>query len=129
MENVRDFIPKNKHDFESVNLLKSKGYSFYKPILKDLFEWIQDMNWPIADEIVPLLILSGKDSIQILKDILNSNDDIWKYWTLLNVVMKMPDETIIELLPILNRINANPTNKEKAEDVQLIASQIIKRFI
>ncbi|WP_178075963.1 DUF5071 domain-containing protein [Paenibacillus oralis] len=49
--NIRELIPKHKQDYERVEQLKTKTLEEIKPILPELLEWLQDMNWPIAQDI------------------------------------------------------------------------------
>jgi hypothetical protein len=58
-------------------------------ILSDLFDWIKDINWPVAQKIIPLLLNSGEDVIPIVKNILKTNHDMWKYWTQSCVIDKI----------------------------------------
>ncbi|WCL49690.1 DUF5071 domain-containing protein [Leptospira sp. GIMC2001] len=122
---IKDYIPKNKHDFASVEVIKNLGYPGYKPILKDLFIWIQDINWPIAREIVPLLIAAGKDIVPIVNDILDSNDYVWQAWVLNYVLIKMPKTIKLEFKSQLERIAKNPNKDEKYEDLDEIAKEIL----
>lgn len=38
-------------------ILSKKGYPKIKDVLISLFEWLQDLNWPGADEIVNILLI------------------------------------------------------------------------
>ena len=69
---MNELIPQNKYDLVSVGKLKEIPYPEYKSILKDLFTWIQDNNWPVAREIVPLLVGAGGDVVPIIKEILGT---------------------------------------------------------
>jgi hypothetical protein len=125
---IIDYIPKHKCDLEKIDELSKKKYPKYKSILPDLFEWIQDMNWPVAQKIVPLLINAGKDVIPIVKNILVSSDDIWKYWTLSFVIDKMNNDIIGLLTDDLIRIIKNPTDGEKLEEVNIIAKKLLNKI-
>ena len=125
---INHFIPKNKFDTALIEQLENYKYPFYKPILKDLFKWIQDLNWPVAQKIIPLLIKARKDIIPIVKEILNSNDDIWKYWTLSQVISKMDTSIIKELKNELMRIVNNPTNGEELEEVNIISETLLNKL-
>ncbi|GAA3406903.1 DUF5071 domain-containing protein [Paenibacillus hodogayensis] len=52
---IRDLIPKHKHDLENVR--KIEQYSAVEIIetLPELFEWLQDINWPVAKELTRIL--------------------------------------------------------------------------
>jgi hypothetical protein len=127
MKNIHQYLPKNKDDISKIDELEKLPYSSYKPILKDLFEWVQDMNWPVAEKVAPLLIKAGKDTIPIIKDILRSDDVIWGYWVLQRIVSKMSIEVIQELERELKAISANPTPEQKAEELDILCMQVLKK--
>jgi len=131
MTELDKYIPADKHDTVKIYQLSKFGYPYYKPILKELFVWIQDMNWPVARVIAPLLIKAGKDIVPEMKNILLTNDDAWKYWSLTQVVRQMPDliqkEIVTEILPELQRIALNPTESEVVEELDIIAKEILKK--
>ncbi len=128
MSSARNFIPKSKVDTGLIEELSKYQYPFYKPILKELFEWIKDLNWPVAQPIIPLLVNAKADIIPIVKEILLSEDDIWKYWTLSQVVSEMDPAIIKELKPELDRLIHMPTKGEKMEEAVMIAEQLIEKF-
>jgi hypothetical protein len=122
---VHYFIPKTKMDTDLIEELSTYVYPFYKPILSELFEWIQDINWPVAEKIIPLLLDAKEDVIPIVKNILLTDDDVWKYWTLSQVVIKMDISIVKELKPDLDRIINTPTKGELLEGVNLIAEKLL----
>ncbi|MBN2890249.1 MAG: DUF5071 domain-containing protein [Bacteroidales bacterium] len=128
MKNPKDYIPTHKHDTEKIDELAKIGYPFYKPILYELFEWIQDYNWPVAQKITPILRAAGKDIIPVVKKILKTDDDIWKYWILQQVLYKMPISIVEILKPELTKISENPTAKEKHEEVDIEAKDILEKL-
>lgn len=126
--NLKDYIPKNKFDIDKIEYLSKKKYPEYKLILPDLFEWIKDMNWPVARKIAPLLINAGEDIVPIVKNILNTDDDVWKYWTLNYIVDKMDDSIILLIKSDLERIVINPTDGEKIDEVDISAKQLLDKI-
>lgn len=126
--NLQDYIPKNKFDIDKIEYLSKKKYPEYKLILPDLFEWIKDMNWPVARKIAPLLINAGEDIVPIVKNILNTDDDVWKYWTLNYIVDKMDDSIILLIKSDLERIVINPTDGEKIDEVDISAKQLLDKI-
>lgn len=67
-------------------VLKKIGYPRVKSIIPELLEWIQDMNWPGAQEIVDLLITVDDEVVPYVKKVLRSGDGIWIIWLLTEVV-------------------------------------------
>ncbi len=127
-EDLRQFIPENKHDFDNFRLLQNLGYPLIKPVLPELFEWIQDMNWPIANNISTFLAELGvkvKPQIQL---ILSSNDGMWKYWTITSVIGRMHLEDVKEFKPDLNHLLANLSEDDRENEVDIVALELLKKF-
>uniref|UniRef100_UPI00403EFD00 DUF5071 domain-containing protein n=1 Tax=Paenibacillus sp. Y5S-9 TaxID=3122489 RepID=UPI00403EFD00 len=53
-------LPKDKTDFESVDKLSNNEL---EEILPELFEWLQDGNWPISGSVENLLLRFGEELI------------------------------------------------------------------
>lgn len=43
---------------------------------------MQDYNWPVAQELLPILITRQNLIVPYLSEILSSNDIMWKYWVM-----------------------------------------------
>ena len=56
---IRELLPKNKFDNSNINRLFLLTDEEIKPIIYELLEWTQDYNWPIAKEIIPVLLESS----------------------------------------------------------------------
>jgi hypothetical protein len=120
--NIKTLIPKDKFDFETVDKIKNYSFEEIEPIIPDLLEWLQDMNWPISRPIAELLIpFSEKISSEILK-ILQSEDQVWKYWILTTFGETVKDKMVLNEI---ERIVNNPTKDEIDEEVFEIATKII----
>jgi hypothetical protein len=120
--NIKNLIPKDKFDFETVEKLKNYSFEEIKPIIPNLLEWLQDMNWPISGPIAELLIpFSEKISPEILK-ILKGEDQVWKYWILLTFGKTIKDKMVLKEI---KRIISDPTKDEIDEEVFEIATEII----
>lgn len=124
-----DYIPKNKHDIQRIKALSEMGYPFYKPILFNLFEWIKDYNWPVAKEVAPLLVAAKSDAIPVIKTILKTNDEVWKYWVLEIIVDNLDIDTVNLLKDDLLKIAEKPTKDEQKEEVSIVAERILKKLI
>jgi len=128
--NERDlikYVPKDKFDIDNVKLLINLGFPEIKPVLKELFYWIQDLNWPVAQVIAPFLATLGKDIIPEIREVLKSDDGVWKYWVLSEVVSKFENEDIKDLKIDLVKIANNPTLEETTEEVNKLATSILNR--
>ena len=87
-----DLLPRNKFDFKRMNYIKKMDRSEIRPLLPGLMEWLQDLNWPIATEVVELLLTFPNEIVPLVKDVLATNDYVWKYWCLECVVKGLPVE-------------------------------------
>lgn len=125
MKNYTEYLPRDKHDFERVNQLKNLSREELVLLLPGLMEWVQDMNWPIAEEVSELLLTCPDEIIPLIKDVLVTNDDIWKYWCLIILVEKLPKDLIVQLKSGLIRLVESPTAGEKLEELDEIALEIL----
>lgn len=126
MKNYLDYLPRDKHDFERVNELKKWDKSELVPLLPNLLEWIQDINWPIANEVAELLLTVPKDIIPLIQRVFKTTDEIWKYWCLEVLVKRLSDEDKKSLQEDLLRLAENPTANEKYEEVDGLAKEILQ---
>jgi hypothetical protein len=66
-------------------VLTRRGYPKITDVIPKLFEWLQDMNWPGADEIWQLLSKLPRDVLienfeNAANKAINENDYSWMYW-------------------------------------------------
>lgn len=47
MEIIGDVLPRHKYDNARVEMIKNLDRDKILPLLPNLLEWIQDMNWPV----------------------------------------------------------------------------------
>lgn len=126
-DEVRKLLPKHKFDLENANAVVTLGYPAIAPILSDLFMWIQDINWPVAQIVAPFLATIGTPIIPEVRKILRTNDGVWKLWVLGHVVSNSSVEVITSLKDDLLRIVTNPTEDEIIEEVVEKAQVILSR--
>lgn len=82
MTSLKDLIPKDKFDNSTINQLCKLTDNEIQPIIYNLLEWLQDYNWPIAKDILPIVVLHQNIAMPYILTILQGNDIIWKYWVL-----------------------------------------------
>jgi len=121
---LHELLPKDKHDIERATALVSNGYPTVAPILPDLLEWLQDGNWPVAYVIGPFLASIGKPLTEEVRRILQSQDQLWKYWILLDVVSHSP-ELATALHPELVKIAEGAAVDEDEKEVKEVAKEIL----
>ncbi|WP_157998414.1 DUF5071 domain-containing protein [Desulfosporosinus sp. OT] len=73
------------------------GYPRVQNVLAELLVWLQDMNWPGSYQIAELFVSIGKPAILYIKEVLTSNDDVWKYWVMEYVISKWSKDLVEEL--------------------------------
>ena len=126
MDNIRSLLPRHKHDLENVKRLKEFDLADLKPILPELFTWIQDINWPVAVEIAKILVSCGREIVPELKKVMASSDDDWKFACLGWVIKELPREITKEMETELKRIAFQPNSTERNSDLDDTAKEILK---
>lgn len=128
MNSFEEFLPRDKFDFERVNKLKELDKEELIPLLPGLLEWIQDMNWPIALEVADVLITFPEELTPLIKNVLSTHDDIWKYWCLTYLVKRMQLENRKQLFNELTKLVESPSPGEKLEELDELAAEIINEL-
>jgi hypothetical protein len=124
---VFSLVPKDKFDCSGIETLKSIDIKDAEPILYDLMVWMQDLNWPVAKELKKVLPRFHENLVPHTMAIFNSDDDIWKSWTLL-LLKDFPSDTVRLLANDIKRIAENPTKGELMEEANEYASELIQQF-
>ena len=119
---VIDLIPKHKDDQVVIAALKKLSFEEIKPIVPDLLEWLQDINWPIAGPVAEVLEPFSHKIVPEIIEILKTNDGLWKLWTLTTLARTTSNLT---LLTEIKRIAEHPTRDELIEEVDIEAKAII----
>lgn len=112
-------------DFESVTLLKTLSFNELNPLIPDLIEWLQDINWPVASQISELLMPMEDELVPHIKKILNSNDSQWKYCILSNLVRNFTIMNKVRLKDELMRLSNNPSDEDIEEEVDNLSREIL----
>ena len=123
--NLDALIPQHKNDIEAARRAGAAGYPVIEPILGDLLEWMQDMNWPVATEIEDILRTVGAPVSPHILNVLRGDDDIWKYWVLTRLAVDFDKESRAAIIDECVRIVNQPTAGELSEEVNLAARDIL----
>lgn len=112
--NVTDLLPKDKFDdtnLKKIDLLSDEDFSI---ITYNMLEWIKDYNWPIADDVVKILLKRENLVFPFVLNILeNSSDIMWKYWILNLLAPNFTEFHKMELKPlILKLVNTKIYNED-----------------
>lgn len=127
MTDIFDLIPKDKFDHSNLETIKTIDADKIKPILGQLLEWIQDLNWPVAQELFHILPRFHVELIPHIKAVFASDDDIWKHWTLC-LIKAFPPETVSFLSSDIKRIATHPTAGETSAETNICAIEVIQLF-
>lgn len=117
-------VPTDKLDTEKVQAIVALGYPGVGPILPGLLEWMQDINWPVAQGLRPFLASLGAPLAPHIQRILETEDEIWKYWVLAGIVAESADLKAV-LRQELERLAIHPTPGERAEKLDSLAREIL----
>jgi Domain of unknown function (DUF5071) len=123
---IVDLVPAHKHDLERAQAAVAAGYPAVASVLDDLLTWIQDINWPVARVLVPLLAGVGLPLAPYVQRILSSGDHVWKY----NVIKFIIAESKVlrqEFDAELRRLVASPTEIERKEELPEVARDALRR--
>ena len=123
-----NLMPKDKSDNSNIEELKEIDVDEAEPILGELLEWIQDINWPIAQELMKILPRFHTKLIPHIKSVFESDDDIWKCYALC-LLTDFPADSVKLLYPEIIRMANYPTEGELEEGVNEYAIKVIKKFI
>lgn len=123
--NLNDCIPQDKFDHAAVANAAAVGYPAINKILPELLEWLQDLNWPVAQEVAELLADAGPEISPHLCDVLRHDDNCWKH----SIMQTLAKDINLDAWHIIEsdvlRIANDPSNGEKLEEVDLVAREVL----
>lgn len=123
--NLQDCIPIDKYGIAAIERAEVVGFPKLNPILPDLLEWIQAINWPVATRTAAVLYGAGPEIVPHIKSVLRSDDDIWKFWI---TEVLLPASSIgvdEELHSELVRLANHPNYNEKFEAIDISAREFL----
>jgi Domain of unknown function (DUF5071) len=123
-DELRALMPTKKLDTEKAEAIVTLGFPMVEPILDDILGWLQDINWPVARVFEPFLVSIGAPLTPHIQTILKTDDDVWKYWIVQNIIGKSAALTQI-FKAELQRIATKPSAGEHKEEVDLVAQEIL----
>ncbi len=83
-------VPLGKHDHVAAHRAIDAGYPAVEEKLPLLLEWLQDMNWPVAQTLEPFMASIGEPLIPHLEKIFETDDLIWKCNIISRLVRESP---------------------------------------
>jgi hypothetical protein len=117
-------LPQDKHDTEAATALVAAGWESIVPMMPQILEWMQDMNWPVARVFQPFLANAGVRLVPFVRAVFATDDNVWKYNILVDIVGQSP-ELATALRADLERLANNPTVGERLEGVPEEAREIL----
>lgn len=110
-------VPNSKADDEACKNLALAKDDDIKPHIYELLECLQDLNWPIAAPVSERLSVLGVELVEPILDVLNSDDDPWKYWIVSHFLHGIKPAIYGRLRFKLNQMKKHPTKGEVEEEV------------
>ncbi|MGV3523026.1 MAG: DUF5071 domain-containing protein [Candidatus Sericytochromatia bacterium] len=125
---MSDLLPKEKGDFDSLAALEQLSDTKLLELADPLLTWLQDVNWPIMPEVAELLKRLDQKLIPHLRKVFLFQDEVWTLNCLRYIVEDMDLDFIHALKPEISRIAFAPTRSERADEVDLLAQEILQRL-
>lgn len=79
-------IPASKYEVEKAQQLVELGWPAVQPVLPQILEWLQDLNWPVARVLQPFVVSIGAPLAPAMRDVLVGSDSSWKYSLVVGVL-------------------------------------------
>jgi hypothetical protein len=121
-----EVLPRNKLDLERAERAVALGYPGIAPVVPQLLEWLQDVNWPVAHVLQPMLASIGSPISNDVRAILVGQDFVWSQW-ILECVVFYSDELFHDLRPEIARLAALPRDDPEASDLADSAQELLRR--
>jgi hypothetical protein len=125
-DDIRRLLPTDKCDTDRAQLLVERGYPAVAPILHQLIEWLQDYNWPVAQALQPFLASIGTPLIPEIRRVLQTDDEIWKYWVV-SCLLRGP--LAVAFRDELTELAERPTPAQLAEGLHILARKILNEYV
>ncbi|NOR61652.1 MAG: DUF5071 domain-containing protein [Rhodobacteraceae bacterium] len=122
---LKPCIPKDKFDTEAVSRAVALGYPAINPILPELLVWMQDLNWPVAQDLAPILANAGPEIAPALRDIIRGDDLDGVYFVIVGVVLDANNEVWKLIEDDVRRLADHPTQGQKLEELDVVAKEAI----
>lgn len=119
MTKTNRLIPQNKFDTSTIKQLEHIKTEQISTISMQLLEWIADMNWPVAQELIKVLPRFHKELMIDIKYILSDkvDDSIWKYWIINSLLPLFPPDGQTVFLPDIQRLAAMAASNEDEKNL------------
>ena len=121
------YVPRDKHDIAAVNRAIAAGYPANAAVIPELLEWIQDMNWSVAQPLSEYLAKLGPILIPHLGVIFQTDDHIWKRNVIHELILASPELTR-HFEGTLEKLAALVPKDEDDEDLRESAENALRKL-
>ena len=114
-------------DTKRAGVLAALGYPAVEPILPELMEWLQDINWPVAHVLAPFLATIGLPLVPYIRQVFATNDEIWKIWVIQALVKTSP-AVFTAVANDIQQMAYTPPKTEEEEELQETAQEVLDHY-
>ncbi len=127
---IAELIPENKYDTSTIDDLMVVDEVKIQSILPQLLEWIADMNWPVAPEMLKVLARFPYSLVPHIRNALakDADDDILKSWIILCLIPLFPTEVQQIFTLDIQRIVDAPSIGEQQEELDKYGKKLLLSF-
>lgn len=118
-------VPLSKYDVVAIENLKKASQETIEKKADELLEWIQDMNWPVAKELLTILGKIGEPLIEPIVEVFHGEDQMWKYWIITSLLPKMDQRVVKAFEPELERLKTVQTIDDDELEVRQAANEYL----
>lgn len=122
---IRACIPAHKSDDAAVEAAKAAGFPALNPVLPELLEWFQDISWPVAQDLVPVMAGAGPEIVPPIREVLDGNDGQWKNALVGWLIRELDPAVRALLMDHLIRLAEAPTYDDMLEDTDEFARHLL----
>ena len=114
-------IPKHKFDFEAIEKIEKADKSEIEPVLPMLFEWTEDINWPIAEKLAEALVRLGEIIVPYVIHYLRHPNGLDEYSVYYSLIPLMKKEHLEMLRDEFENILKNTSDYQKSNEYDVFA--------
>ena len=127
MTDLHAMLPKTKFETEKAQALVALGHPAVEPILPELMEWIQDINWPVAKVVAPFLATIGLPLVPHIRQVFATNDEDWKMSVLRRLAETSPAVFDAVREEVQRMADIQPQNEDE-EALQETAREVLAHY-
>jgi hypothetical protein len=110
-------LPKTKFDDSNLDSLEGIGFPALNLVLPELLEWIQDINWPVANKISSIISLAGAEIIPEIARIFDSKDEEWIWCMIILLLPNLNPKFQQQILPLIQSYEQTSRSQDGIEAV------------